>query len=639
MSFFMGVFLATLSVASQTLFLQHYNEKTDLPLALLVSGAFGLVVTILYNILQNRIPFQWLATFSLLTVTGMTAFLEFGEKAFDNPNAIFFVGFAAFIPFSFLLFLVFWGSFGRMFNIRQSKRLVGTVDLGAMVASFIAFFAINIALQNKWATPITLYTVSLVSVVFFLITFFYLSIRHLNRGKTFAQEKSMYKKLGIRDFFTNKYIFFMSLFIVIAMIAVNFVDYSFLNVMDSRYREEPDQLATFIALFEMAVVIFSFLFQLVAADRITKEYGMRVALLINPVLIAIFTVIALGLGAAFGYDPTDNLFMYFFLIISVSKFFIRSLRDSLDNPTFKLYLLPIESNIRIDVQTKIEGIVTAFASVVAGGLILLINRVEFFDLIYISLFTIPLLGGWFYAANRLHTTYQFTLQGTLIKNKQKAASKSEKEYNVSRVLENELNSTVSEKVIYALRLMEKLEPALFETTVTRLSDSESKTLRAFALRKIEELGLSPATDRSEIRTLAERASGEIDDSDLLSISPEKLLRMSKSSKQSDRILAAKLLRRLLGPKTIFVLLELLRDADPKVRFEALQTARKVKRNETWPILIELLGSPTYSHHAAAALKEMGESVLPTLEAAFHKSGQNELVMLRIVQIMGRRLPG
>jgi hypothetical protein len=72
-----------------------------------------------------------------------------------------------------------------------------------------------------------------------------------------------------------------------------------------------------------------------------------------------------------------------------------------------------------------------------------------------------------------------------------------------------------------------------------------------------------------------------------------------------------------------------------VRYEALLTARKVKRQETWPVLIEMLSSPSYGHHAAAALKEAGESVLTTLEAAFHKSGQSDLVMMRIVQIMGR----
>jgi AAA family ATP:ADP antiporter len=641
MSFFMGVFLATLSVASQSLFLEHFDEKSDLPVALLVSGTFGLFATILYNVLQNRIPFQVLAVSSLLCVTGLTAFIEFGEGAFDNPNTIFFLGFTTIIPFSFILFLVFWGSFSRMFNIRQSKRLVGTVDLGAMVASFVAFFSIPQFLEgieflnlNGIHTE-TLYTVSLTSVVLFLLTFLYLSVRHLNKGRTFAEEKVMYHKLGIKDFFQNRYLFYMALFIIVSMIAINFVDYSFLNVTNIRYQNEPQSLARFIALFEGTVVIFGFLFQIVATDRITKEYGMRVSLLVNPLLIALFTVTALILGSIFGYTPEANLFIFFFLIIAVSKLFIRSLKDSLDNPTFKLYLLPIESNIRIDVQTKIEGIVTALASVIAGGLIILINRVEIFDLLFITIFTIPLFGAWYFAANRLHTSYQHTLQDTLLRNKQKATKRAEKEYTVSTVLEKEINSTVEEKVVYALKLMEKLEPALFENAVTRLTDSSSRTLRTFALSKIQTLGLQQDNQKSETRALAERAYGDLEDSDLLSISPEKLLRLSKSVKQADRILAAKLLRKLIGPKTIFILLELLRDADPKVRYEALFTARKVKRTETWPVLIELLGSPTYSHHAAAALKEAGEPVLATLEAAFHKSGQNDLVMLRIVQIMGR----
>jgi hypothetical protein len=81
-------------------------------------------------------------------------------------------------------------------------------------------------------------------------------------------------------------------------------------------------------------------------------------------------------------------------------------------------------------------------------------------------------------------------------------------------------------------------------------------------------------------------------------------------------------------------LELLRDPDPKVRTEAILTARKVKRPETWNVLIELLSSAIYSHQAASALKEAGEPVLPILESAFHKSGQSDLVMLKLIQIMG-----
>ncbi|HTJ47987.1 MAG TPA: cyclic nucleotide-binding domain-containing protein [Cyclobacteriaceae bacterium] len=629
MSFFMGVFLATIGVASQSLFLTHWTDKSALPLALLASGAFGVIATLLYNFLQNRIPFQLLSTLSLIIILIITAVLEFGEKLFTDLNTVYFLGFTQILPFTFITYLVFWGSFGRMFNLRQAKRLVGTVDLGAMIASFLGYF--GILLWSNYNIPIDrLYTISLVSISVYLGLYLVLSFLYLNRARTFVQEKKMYKKLGMKDFFKNRYIVYMSLFVIVSMMSISFVDYSFLTVTTQYF--DSSKLAVFLSSFEMSVVIFSFLFEVFGADRIMEEYGMRISLLINPLLIFGITAIALALGLVFGYSPKDQFFIGFFIGISMSKLFISSLRETLDQPTFKLYLLPIEISTRIDVQTKIEGLVTAFAMLLGAGFIYLINQIEFFSIIYVTIFTIPLLAIWYFVTSRMHSSYRQTLQNTLLSNKEKSNRKEEKQYTVNKVLENEVNSSAEAKVIYGLKLMEKLEPALFENTVIRLTDSSNLRIKTFAEAKVKLIGIEKESD---IKSLANQARGEVEDNDILSISPENLLKLSKSIKQNDRVLASKLLRKLISTKTIFVLLELLRDPDPKVRYEALVTARRVKRQETWSVLIEMLGSPSYGHHAAAALKEAGESVLPTLEAAFHKSGQTDLVMLRIVQVMGR----
>jgi AAA family ATP:ADP antiporter len=633
MSFFMGVFLATISVASQSQFLLTEGATQKLPYALLISGAFGFGVTVLYNFFQNRIPFQWLATISLLVVAGVTAVLEFGEYLFTNQDDVYFYGFTMILPFTFITYLIFWGSFGRLFNLRQAKRLVGSVDLGAMLAAFIAYFSILLLVSNTTHEILyILYTISLISILCFIGFVLLLFFQSLNRTRSFAEEKKLYKKVGVQDFVKNRYIMYMSIFVVVSFIAINFIDYSFLSVTTEQYTGKASELATFITLFEAAIVVFGFLCENFATDRIIEEYGMRVALIINPILVGLFTVAALTIGAI-----TNTSFIMFFLMISVSKLFVRSLKDSLDNPTFKLYLLPIEGSIRIDVQTKIEGLVTAFGMAVAAGLILLINQLKVFGIgpIAITAFAIPLFAIWYFVANKMYTSYKHTLQETLSRNKEKSKKKLEKEYTVFKVLEKEIKSSVEEKVIYGLKLMEKLEPTLFENAIISLSESDNRKIKVFAENKLQALGFSRDTSKSEIKDLAKQALGESEDGDLLSIEPEKLMKLSKSVKQSDRILATKLLRKQLSTKNIFILLELLRDVDPKVRYEALFTARKIKRQETWPVLIEMLGSPSYGHHAAAALKESGESVLPTLEAAFHKSGQTDLVMLRLVQIMGR----
>lgn len=629
-SFFMGTFLATISVASQTEFLNHFNELRDLPRALLVSGIFSFILTILYNFFQNRIPFRYQAIFGLLLVAGLTAFLEFGGNLFKDPNSIYFYGFTAIIPFTFVINLIFWGAFGRMFNLRQAKRLVGTVDLGAMMASFIAYFLIPQALALG-LTPRTLYTVSLVSIATFLFIFVILAFRYLKYGQTFQEERKIYRKIGIRQLFTNRYFLFLSVFVVFSMIAVNFVDYSFLNLTTQFSASRNVSLASFIAYFEGAIVVFGFLFQVLATDRITKEYGMKVALMINPILVGFFLVVAVLTGFFFGFKPEDNLFILFFMAIALTKLLIRSLKDSLDNPTFKLYMLPIEKNIRIDVQTKIEGMVTAFASLIAGGAIILISQLKFFDLLYISLFTLPIIGIWFLSVARVHNNYKDTLQGTLVKGQTRSR---EATFSIPTILQRETESLENKNVLYGLTIMEKIEPALFENTIVQLVESPVKEIRNYAVERSTALGLN-GNDKNEIQVLAASAQSQLGESDILSIAPENLAKLSKSGRQADRVLAAKLIRSNYAPKTIFLLLELLRDVDPKVRLEAIQTARRIKRPETWPVLIEMLASPHFSYYAAASLTEVGEPILHQLEAAFHRSGQGDIVMLRIVQIMGR----
>ena len=630
MGFSMGMFIATINVASQSLFLEHFSETEDLPVAFVVSGFFGLLATLVYNYLQNRIPFPTLVTVTLLTVAMITAFIEFGEGFFSDPTQMYAFSFTQILPFSFVIYLIFWGSFGRLFNLREAKRLVGVVDIGALMATSIAFFSIPLLLTKMDSQD--LYSVALGSIMVFIGLFIHLNIKHLSKATSFSQERTLYKKLGFNDFINNRYILFMSLFIIFSMMAITFVDYSFFNV--TTLQMDTESLASFISYFEGTVVVFCFLFQVLATDYVQSTYGMRVSLLVSPILIGFFTLAALLWGFAFGYSPEDNYFVIFFMMIAISKLLIKSMKEALDNPTFKLYLLPIEAKIRIDVQTKIEGIVTAIASIIAGGFIILITQFELFNLIHITLFTLPLVALWFVVVNKMHQSYRHALQDTLIRNKEASDVNITKEFTLNEVLEKHVNSPAQDKVIYGLKLMEKLEPILFENAVTRLTDSDNLSIRKFAEERIQSLGVERDLGKKGIQALATLALSETEDSDLLSLPPDKLMKLSKSPRQPDRLLAAKLLRKLVSQKTIFILLELLRDADPKVRFEALLTARKTRRIETWPVLIEMLNSPLYSHHAAAALKESGESVLNVLEAAFHKSGQSDLVMLRIVQIMG-----
>jgi hypothetical protein len=635
MSFFMGGFLATVLVASQSQYLNFFNEATDLPRDLMYAGLTALGVSFVFNFFVGRVNFSIISIvfLSLLLVT--TVFLEFGEAYVPSKEALYMYGFRFVMSFTFVCNLIFWGAFNRLFNLRQIKRVIGSVDVGTDIASIIAFFTIPVLLQTGIIRTEQLYTIGLVCVSGFLMFFILLSIRYLNtkEARTAFVEKE-HKKLGLGQLLTNKYIIFMALFIIVSMAALRFIDYSFFNVSTKQFN--PEDLGSFLSAFEGLVVIFAFLFTTFATDWIQQNYGLKVSLLINPVLLIGFTLLAAVIGYFFGFDKTISgaNAIYFVLMVAMSKLFVNSLRDAIDTPVFKQYYIPIDKEVRVDAQAKIEGSITALASAVGGGAIVLINQVKIFDLYTITLFTIPFLALWYLFVTQMYKKYRQTLNDSLISNRKAVEKEIVKEFTVDSILEKEARGTVEDKVIYGLKLMEKLQPAMFENSLLQLASSNLKKVKEFAQLKIDALGLTKESNESEMKGLALKAVGESEDSDLLSIAPDRLMKLSKSVKQADRILAVKMLRKLVSPKTIFILLELLRDADPKVRHEALITARKVKRPETWPVLIEMISSPAYGHHAIAALKEAGEPVLPSLEAAFHKSGQTDVIMMKLVQVMG-----
>src|SRR5690606_42079929 len=127
LDFIMGMLIATLTLTSSVLFLSSFDEETTLPRALLLCGVIGLLASISYNLLQNRIPFSALGGLSIAIILGLTAHLEFGPAFIEDTKHLYFAGFTLILPFTYILNLVFWGSFGRLFNTRQSKRLLSTV--------------------------------------------------------------------------------------------------------------------------------------------------------------------------------------------------------------------------------------------------------------------------------------------------------------------------------------------------------------------------------------------------------------------------------------------------------------------------------------------------------------------------------
>lgn len=642
--FFMGIFLATFQIIAETLFLNRLGEY--LKEAILFSGFLGILTTALFSYLQNKISFAKLAlgNLFLIFIFSVLIYLAFQFADETIQNYIIFTMFALTGPILAVSLLGFWGTFGRLFDLRQSKRIIGGIDIGQLSAAIITSFSFPF-LQELIPETQNYLLISCVSIV---ISFVFLVV--LTRSFDLSQaeesenndEEEESTKIGA--LLKNQYVRLLSIFLLFSMIAFTFIQFSFQEVVQIQYPEE-NEMRNFLAVFNGSILILGLLLQTFVNDKIIGEYGLKVSLLILPVILAVFTVASLVSGFFFGYGPeNDATFIWFFLFIALSRLFNFSLRDSLENPTFKLFFMPLDNRVRFDIQTKVEGLGNETSRFIAGILILGLSYLSFIELIHYSLVLVILIIGYFVITNKLYAGYRNNVKLKL--ERQQRAGKEESLTLVQRLvrkLESLLVSNKASQAIFSFKLIEKVEPQIVPDSINRLMGHDNDHVRDFAQFKMNELKGLSVSERYVITSNSSENSDQqvVSDNDLLAlfqsgeIGKSRISKLSKSDSSEDRQYAAELLGNSEEEDNVSILIELLHDPDPKVRYAAIKTAQRKFNNEVLNALIGNLDNPTYSVEAANALTVIGAKALNMLDSAFYKSGQSTQTMLKIVQIIGR----
>lgn len=616
--FFTGIALASYDVGAVSVFLETFSEKV-LAWAFVASGALGVILTYLYSVLQLRLKFKQLVTIYqiLILVSSIILFIGIGYS-----DVFRFLAFILALPFTYIGLLIFWGTFNRLFDIKSAKRLIGGIDTGQLVASILSLFLLGFLLDRAIIAPVNLFEITAVFTFLALLIFLRTASKYELKRKTEKNEKD--EAYAVGKIISHPYLRLMALFVIISMIAATFIDFAFLNVTKIQWKTEAE-IGTFIAGFEATVVIFSFLFQTFVTDYIIDNFGLKAALIINPILILLLSIGALLTGL---YVTQGGEFIWLFISVALVKLFVDSLRDALDGPSFKLYFLPVPSKIRFDINTKIEGVIASFAAMMAGIFLIIMDAYfpkgeSGYNLIYLALLIVPVILIWFFTTRKMHNNYRSTLKDTLASQRdQKTVVKKTDEY----VENNELID---------LQILSKLDPSEFESVIKKLINSEDKKLSEYANKSMK--FLDPDGDLilkdDTIKTLVSEALEIQSTSDLLGLNSNQLYTLSKSREEGNRILVTKLMLQKPDEETIFILNNLLRDVSNEVKKNALITARKLRRPETFPVLIDLLDDQELDSDASMALTKSGNSALPILTSVFNRGDTERSTQIKIAKII------
>lgn len=646
--FFMGVFLATYQVTADSLFLNRLGDQLDK--AFLIAGIIGIVTTALFSAAQNWIKFTTLALVSvcmiLFFILGLYWLIHFGDPAFYDQYI--FALYCMTGPITAVLLLSFWGIFGRLFNFRQSKRIIGWIDTGQLIAAILATLIV-IPVTTRFIDDTSNYllfcaiSIAVVSILMIIIsnTFTISKNDPHEFGDTVRRESRLIKMFG------DNFIVLLSVFLLISMVMFVLSQYSFQRLLTEQYPDVTD-LTRFNSFFVGAVYGISLIMQTFINQRIIANYGLRISLFLLPIIMILFSVASIATGTLFGFEKsiTPTGFIYFFLFVSLSRLFNWTLRESLENPVFKLFFIPLDSRLRFRIQSKVEGLVNESARFVGGLIIFGLAFVPFFNVLYISFILIILSCVYFVVVNKLYNGYRQKIRLKLeISDTQ--LEKLEKGYTqITSRLESMLSIPFASKAVFSYKLLEKINAAQIPVWANSLMKNEDEAARHYAQERMNELKGLSVSDQYVIRMDKSKVNGA--DKNVLSkfdlesiiesggeITKARIQKLTRSTSPSDRHYAAELLLHTSRDECTSFLMELLNDSEPTVRNTAIKTSIKKNNPEIINTVIDNLGNPVFSNQAMNALVIIGPETLNALEVAFYRSGQSTQMMLRIIQVIGR----
>jgi hypothetical protein len=645
--FFMGTFIATFSVTAESLFLSQLSEQLNN--AFLFAGIFGIVSTLLFTFFQNRVKFSSLAIscmiLIIISVTVVYVLYRFGDVVYHDE--VLFAMYCLTGPVTAILLLCYWGIFGRLFNFKQSKRIIGWIDTGQLIAAILAFFFIPLSAAYFPDTSDYL-VVCNVSIMGACACLLVIASRFpLTKNDPREFDESVKRETTFAKVLSEKYTVLLAAFLIVSMVTYIFSQYSFQKLVNVQY-PDPRALANFLAYFNGAIYGLSLIMQTFVNDKILGNYGIKVSLFILPVLVAIFALGSSLIGIFLGYDPgiDRETFIFFFLSVALMRLFNAMIRDSLENPVFKLLFIPLDNRYRFNIQAKLEGVINESGRFLAGALIFGFTLVPIFKTYWISLFILFLAVAYVVIVKNLYTGYRNKIRAKL-ESSELQPDKLEIGYaEITRRLESRLESQESSKAVFSFRLLEKINPAHVAGWVNHLLKNNQDEVNDYAQRKLNELKGLSVSERYVIRL--DKSKSQDNERNVLTkgdldliinsggdVTKSRIQKLSRSAVTEDRQYSAELLMHSNNEDMTSFLIELLNDPEPKVRNAAIKTAVKKNNTEVIQSLIDNLANPTYSNQAMSTLVLIGGKALNILDSSFYRSGQHPQTMLKIVQIMGR----
>ena len=493
-TFFYALTLSLLEIAGTALFLVDFGAE-KLPYVYLAIALFVSLLSYGYTQLQKQWPLTQVSTTAVLSF-GMFCFLAW--LGLIGPGWRW-ISFALMVIFALgyqMIFVVVGGQAGRLFDVRQMKRLFPIVLTGFTVG-FMAGGLILPLLTRLLPRTENLLLVAATSMLLGLLLLRLTIYRFGPMLTQTAHTPSQRPALSLPQLLHKPYIRSIFLYQMLSAAGTQLILFIFLDQTALIFPAVED-LAQFFGRFTIALNLLLILFLATPAGFLLNRFGLRLGLTANPGVIALIVVIMLGVGIPLG----EGIRLLFWLAVG-GRILDIMLSIGTTAPAIKATYQALPPSERPIVETAVEGIGVPIAFGLTGLILLLFNTVSGFTFAFLVIFTAVVTAFWFTAGVRVYRRYGHALQHALRRRFLDETTLTLADGSSLAVIERFLQRNTVSDVRLALDVLEAADHKSVDPHLIRLVEHVEPTIRSEALLRIERRRVAMALLTVKARLQAE----------------------------------------------------------------------------------------------------------------------------------------
>jgi hypothetical protein len=582
-----GVMLALVVIPANTLFLDAYGAKwlpaTYIAIAVVGTAASTFVARAARRTRLVRVATVSLAAMAVLYAASWLILLADGV----------WVSAALLVMFPIALqmgFVFIGGQAGRLLDVRQMKerfpRIVGGFSVGFLIGGLLGIPLL--ALLGSTENLLLGATAAQLAFLGLLLE----TERRFPEVRSAPIETSQETaRPSARTLFASGLVLLLLVYQVLSAMGSWLLDYLLFNRANVHY--SGDDLTQFLSWYTAVINLADILFLALLAGPLMRRFGLRLGLVLNPVvvaaLLAVMAVVVAGPGAAvYGL----------FVLAAVARLSDIVLSDGTTRTSVNASFQVVPIRDRLAVQAVVEGIGVPVA-IGATGVILLVMNALGFGIGAVIAFTVVLSVIWTVSGAAMYRSYTRALADEMRRRSLVASAHDLGEDDAA--LQALLRSDDARDVRLGLDLLPGIASAASTGALRQASQHADPEVRLRALVQLAADGDAQATAEA-----AALATG-----------------LARSVDPAERRAAAS----ALGPRRIVtagqgLLIGLLDDPDLTVRAAALDSVvpGDAEEQEVVRRVVAALDEPRTAGSATAAVRRLGSSAVPLLSAAVARDG-------------------